>query len=71
MLSVENLRVSYSTARGEVRGLSGLSFKCGHEKLGIVGESGSGKSSIGRAIMRLLPGNCRLEADQMLFGDNN
>jgi peptide/nickel transport system ATP-binding protein len=32
-----------------------VSFRLGRERLGIVGESGSGKSTIGRALLRLLP----------------
>ena len=71
MLSVENLCVTYETARGEVTGLAGVSFKCEQEKLGIVGESGSGKSTIGRAIMGLLPVNARLSADEMSFRESN
>ena len=71
MLTIENLRVSYGTPHGEVTGLAGVSFECAREKLGIVGESGSGKSSIGRAIMGLLPVNAHLAADKMRFKDND
>ena len=71
MLTIENLRVSYDTPRGEVTGLAGVSFECEQEKLGIVGESGSGKSSIGRAIMGLLPANARLSANKMSFKESN
>ena len=71
MLTINNLRVSYRTSRGEVRGLAGVNFICKREKLGIVGESGSGKSSIGRAIMGLLPRNARLSADEMRFENND
>ena len=48
-----------------------MNFICKREKLGIVGESGSGKSSIGRAIMGLLPRNARLSADEMRFENND
>ena len=71
MLTIENLRVSYGTPRGEVTGISGVSLECGREKLGVVGESGSGKSSIGRAIMGLLPPNAHLAADKMRFKDTD
>jgi len=71
MLTIENLRVSYGTPRGEVTGLAGVSLECGREKLGVVGESGSGKSSIGRAIMGLLPPNAHLAADKMRFKDTD
>jgi peptide/nickel transport system ATP-binding protein len=33
------------------------------ERLGLVGESGCGKSTLGRAAMRLLPENSRVEGD--------
>jgi peptide/nickel transport system ATP-binding protein len=67
VLSIKNLRVRYSTDFGEVEALSGLSLTCGKEKLGVVGESGSGKSSLGRAVMGLLPGRATVMADQMCF----
>ncbi|SNB68314.1 peptide/nickel transport system ATP-binding protein [Arboricoccus pini] len=55
LLEVEGLRVSFATQRGLVEAVRGVSFAMGREKLGIVGESGSGKSTIGRALMRLVP----------------
>ena len=68
-LSVENLRVSFPTPKGVVEAVRGVSFGVGREKLGIVGESGSGKSTIGRAILRLVPAPGVVRADQMLFDD--
>ncbi|MBI2468988.1 MAG: ABC transporter ATP-binding protein [Candidatus Rokubacteria bacterium] len=37
------------------------------EVLGLVGESGAGKSTVGRAIVRLLPESGRIEAGQIRF----
>ena len=58
LLSVANLRVAYprqsqSNTSWAVDDVS-FNLKPG-EKMGLVGESGCGKSTIGRAIMRLLP----------------
>jgi peptide/nickel transport system ATP-binding protein len=46
-----------------------VSFTLNREKLGIVGESGAGKSTIGRAIMRLLPSSAQVTADRLAFRD--
>lgn len=55
MLEVADLTVRYPTPKGVVEAVRGVSFTAGAEKIGIVGESGSGKSTIGRAILRLVP----------------
>jgi peptide/nickel transport system ATP-binding protein len=67
LLSVEALGVTYRSRRGPVEAVRGVSFACGREKLGIVGESGSGKSTVGRAIMGLLPRGARLRATELAF----
>ncbi len=66
LLEVENLRVSYRTAKGPVHAVRGVSFSLGREKLGIVGESGSGKSQTGRAILGLTAG-AEVTADTLRF----
>jgi oligopeptide/dipeptide ABC transporter ATP-binding protein len=38
------------------------------EVLGVVGESGAGKSTVGRAVVRLLPEGARVEAGSIRFG---
>jgi peptide/nickel transport system ATP-binding protein len=69
LLSFEDLRVRYRVAHGTVDAVRGISLDVGAEKVGIVGESGSGKSTIGRAIMRLLPANAEITARRMRFRD--
>ncbi len=55
-LAVRDLTVHFTTSRGRVRALAGVSFdlKSG-ETLGLVGESGCGKTVTAMAILRLLP----------------
>ena len=67
MLDVRDLRISY----GQVPVVRGVSFALGREKLGIVGESGAGKSTVGRAVMRLLPPGARVAAERMRFEDTD
>ena len=64
LFSVENLRVAYPRRGEEVESwaVDDVSFILQPgEKMGLVGESGCGKSTIGRAIMRLLPNFSRTE----------
>jgi peptide/nickel transport system ATP-binding protein len=53
MLEVRDLEVRF----GPVRAVAGVSFELpdGPFGLGLVGESGSGKTTIGRAVLRLVP----------------
>jgi len=64
ILDVENLRIRYGGSTTEA--VRGVSFTLGRERLGIVGESGSGKSTVGRALLRLLPG-ATITADTLRF----
>jgi peptide/nickel transport system ATP-binding protein len=64
ILDVKNLRIRYGGS--ETEAVRGVSFTLGRERLGIVGESGSGKSTVGRALLRLLPG-ATITADTLRF----
>jgi len=56
LLVVDDLHTTFTTPRGPLRAVDGVSFSLGHnETLGIVGESGSGKTVLSRSIMSLLP----------------
>jgi peptide/nickel transport system ATP-binding protein len=68
-LAVENLRVRYRLPGRVVEAVRGVSFTLGREKLGIVGESGSGKSTVGRAILRLIPPPGEIAADRLSFDE--
>ena len=58
LLEVRGLAIEYSTDRGPLRAVDGVSFDIeAGEALGIIGESGSGKTSTATAVMRLLPRN--------------
>jgi len=63
LLQVQDLRVAY----GAVPVVRGVSFTLGREKLAVVGESGSGKTTVGRALLRLLPRQARITAERLSF----
>lgn len=67
MLNIEKLRVAFPTRSGFVDAVRGVSLTVGREKLGIVGESGSGKSTVGRAVMGLLPPQAIVTAEALSF----
>jgi len=58
LLEVEDLYLYFSTRKGPVKAVDGVSFKIDNgETLALIGESGCGKSSLAKAIIRLLPRN--------------
>ena len=63
LLSVRDLTVVYHVGEREIRAVDGVSFDLARgDSLGIVGESGCGKSSLGAALMQILPANAELRA---------
>ena len=68
ILSVVDLHTSFTTDKGEVKAVNGISFNLTAGKiLGIVGESGSGKSVSAYSIMQILEKNGSIKSGQILY----
>ncbi len=68
LLEVKDLHTFFSTKKGTVKAVNGVSYQVDAGKtLGVVGESGSGKSVSAMSILQLLDGNGRIESGEILF----
>jgi peptide/nickel transport system ATP-binding protein len=68
LLVVDGLDVTFPGRTGVTRAVRDASFTLGRERLGVVGESGSGKTTMGRALLGLLPRSATVTARTMSYG---
>jgi peptide/nickel transport system ATP-binding protein len=69
LLAIDDLHVTFSTRRGLVEAVRGVSFSvAAGETLGVVGESGSGKSVTAFAVTRLLDASGKVSRGSIRFG---
>ena len=67
-LELKNLKKYFSTPKGPLHAVDGVSFTLEKGKtIGVVGESGCGKSTLGRVVSRLLDAN----GGEVLFEGEN
>jgi peptide/nickel transport system ATP-binding protein len=72
VLKVENLSVGYKSKKGLVNAVNNISFSIDQgQSLGFVGESGCGKTTIGMALMGLLPENASILQGDIIFNGKN
>ncbi len=76
LLRIQDLTVHYKTLRGEVRAIDDVSMDLpAGETVGVVGETGCGKSTLGKAVLGILPpgtkvtGHVRFRGEDLLTLD--
>lgn len=70
-LQVQDLCVTYKSARGPMKAISGVSFDVeAGSNFGLVGESGCGKSTVVKSLMRLLPASATTSGKVLLDGND-
>ena len=72
LLKVKNLKVQFSTYRGLVTAVDGISFDLYKgDTLGLIGETGCGKSVTALSILRLIEEPGRIVSGEIIFEDKN
>ena len=72
LLDIKNLHTYFTTKRGTVKAVNGVSYSVEAGKtLGVVGESGSGKSVSAMSIIKLLDGNGYIDQGEIMFDGKN
>jgi peptide/nickel transport system ATP-binding protein len=68
LLSVRDLAIEYSSRRGPVQAVRGVTFAVEPgETIAIIGESGSGKTTLAVGLIRLWPRNARVTRGEITF----
>jgi len=68
LLQVEDLSIGYQTRKGLLKAVDGISFTLDQGRsMGFVGESGCGKTTVGKALLGLLPENATITKGKILF----
>jgi oligopeptide/dipeptide ABC transporter ATP-binding protein len=71
LLEVRNLSVDFATRDGPVPAVRDVSLSLPRDSIvALVGESGAGKTTLGLAILNLLPGNAQITGEVLLDGRN-
>ena len=71
LLDISNLSVSFSTRDGAVPAVRDVNLSLDSDQiLALVGESGAGKTTLGLAVLNLLPGNAEVSGEILLDGRN-
>ena len=69
LLEVCSLSVTFPTPDGPIKAVDDVSFSVEEgTTVGLVGESGSGKTTIGRALLKLTPGNATVGGEAFYNG---
>lgn len=69
LLSVRDLKVSYTVGFGKIDAVDGASFDVPRGSIvGLVGESGCGKTTVAKALTRVIADNAAITGGRMMFG---